>query len=301
MQQPPFTPNTQRLRATVEAIAAQERHRRDRRSESLALIDQVYMELGLVVTGHWYSFRGQVGNNLAGRMRGVDWWLPPLVVCAHYDTVEGTVGADDNASGVAVMLECAHLLAPLSLRRSVEFLAVDMEEPEAGGAALTGSQAFTQEIIGVAGYEGIFNLDMVGYTSGPGTQRLPSEIEGLFPDVAGRMAQQGHRGDDLAIVSNRQSAPLVQAFTSGVQQHTPDLGLVTLELPEDRPALADLFRGDHISFWAMDVPAILLTDTGDYRNPNRHTVKDTPETLDYGFMAKVTAALAGTLAALAQQ
>ncbi len=301
MQQPTFTPNIARMRATVEELTGLgERYQRDDRAKAAAIVDKTYSELNLVITAHWFSYRGQVGYNFAGRKRGVDWWLPPVVVCAHYDTVKGSVGADDNASGVAVMLECTRLLAPLSLRRSVEFIATDMEETEpVAKTALNGSQAFSQEIIGVPGYFGVFNLNMVGFTSGLGTQTLPPEVQSAFPMVARSVEQGGRRGDSLAVVGNRDSAELAKAFADGARRHAPDLGLLSLELPNADAKLADLFRGDHVSFWGMAVPAVLLTDTGEFRNPHCHKPTDTASTLDYAFMGKVASALAGTLAALA--
>ncbi len=293
------SPDLQRLRATVAALAAYERFNHDRHGEPLGYIDQAFAQAGLEVNGHTYAYAGRVGINLLGRKQGIDQSLPPLLVCAHYDTVQGSVGADDNASGVAVMLECARLLSPLALRRTVDFLAVDMEERQPEGEGLVGSLAFVQEVAKGRGYAGVYNLEMVGYTSGPGTQKLPPGFSSLLPAVAERLAQRGYAGDSLAVVSNPGSRALVQTLVDAVHGAS-DLEVVAVELPTGLPAPPDLFRSDHASFWAAGVPAVMLTDTANFRNPHYHTGRDTPDTLDYAFMARVTASLATALAALSR-
>lgn len=292
-------PDLQRLRAHVEALAAYERFNHDRHGESLGYIDQAFALLGLAVSGHTFTYHGRVGINLLGHKEGSDPSLPALLVCAHYDTVQGSLGADDNASGVAVMLECARLLAPLALPRTIDFLALDMEErqPEEG-QGLVGSGAFVREQGKARGYAGVFNLETVGFTSGPGAQRLPPGFPVLFPAVYQRLAQRGFPGDGLALVSNRASASLAQALLGAARAGAQDLEIALVELPEGVPLPFDLFRSDHASFWAAGIPAVMLTDTANFRNPHYHTSMDTPDTLDYRFMSQVTAALAGALAAL---
>jgi Zn-dependent M28 family amino/carboxypeptidase len=280
-------------------MAAYERFNHDRHGEPLGYIDQAFAQLGLEVSGHTFTYHGRVGINLLARKSGSDLSLPPLLVCAHYDTVQGSLGADDNASGVAVMLECARLLAPLALPRTIDFLALDMEErqPEEG-QGLVGSGAFVREQGKARGYAGVFNLETVGFTSGPGTQRLPPGFPVLFPAVYQHLVQRGFPGDGLALVSNRASAPLAQALLAAARARASDLDIVPVELPEGVPLPGDLFRSDHASFWAAGIPAIMLTDTANFRNPHYHTSTDTPDTLDYSFMARVTSALGATLAAL---
>ena len=294
-------PDPQRLRGHVESLAAYERFNHDRHGEPLGYIDMAFSQAGLEVTGHTYAYEGRVGINLLGRKKGSDAGLPPLLVCAHYDTVQGSLGADDNASGVAVMLECARLLSPLSLRRTVDFLALDMEEEQPDGEGLVGSRAFVREAVPTSlDYAGVFNLEMVGYTSGPGTQRLPPGFQLLFPQVYQRLAERGFTGDGLALVSNTPSLPLAQALIIAARRHAPGLELAPVEIPQGISVPRDLFRSDHASFWDASIPAVMLTDTANFRNPNYHANKDTPDTLDYDFMSRVTAALTGALAALAQ-
>ena len=290
----------QRLRATVAALAAYERFNHDRHGEPLGYIDQSFAQCGLEVVGHTYAYAGRVGINLLGRKRGTDASLPPLLACAHYDTVEGSVGADDNASGMAALLECARLLSPLPTRRNVDFLALDMEERQPEGDALVGSTAFVRERAAGQGYAGVFNLEMVGFTSGPGTQKLPPGFQLVFPQIAQALAQQGYRGDGLALVANPGSRALARAFTQAASAVAPALRVIAFELPPDLPVPPDLFRSDHAPFWTAGIPAVMLTDTANFRNPHYHVRTDMPDTLDYGFLSQVTQALAGALEALAK-
>ena len=108
----------------------------------------------------------------------------PLLVSAHYDTVPGSPGADDNASGVAVLLECARALSKARLRRSVEFVDFDMEEDQPEGQALVGSTALVEAAGGKGSYEALYNLEMVGFTSGT---RHPGSPAGFSADVPQRL------------------------------------------------------------------------------------------------------------------
>ncbi|MBI4310587.1 MAG: M28 family peptidase [Chloroflexi bacterium] len=292
-------PDPLRLRTHVEALAAHERSNHDRHGEPMGYIDGVFAREGLQVNGHTYTYAGRVGINLLGRKQGAA-GQPPLLVCAHYDSVEGSRGADDNASGVAVMLECARLLAPLRLGRAVDFVALDMEETQPEGEGLVGSRAFAREVARERGYAGAFILEMVGYASGQGTQKLPPGFQLLFPGVYQTLAKAGFPGNGLAAVSNKASAELGRALAEAARQGGTPLDVTLLPIPEGAPVPWDLFRSDHASFWSAGIPAILLTDTANYRNPHYHTAGDTPDTLDYDFMARVTAALAGALAGLGQ-
>ncbi|MBI4339043.1 MAG: M28 family peptidase [Chloroflexi bacterium] len=289
-----------RLKAHVVQLATGERFNHDRHGEPLGYLDNTLSGLGLSVSGHTFTYEGRLGINLIARKEGAG-ALAPLLLCAHYDTVQGSPGADDNASGLAALLECARLLAPLSLGRTVDFVALDMEERQPEGEGLVGSRAFARDVAPARRYAGVYTLEMVGFTSGPGTQRMPPGFPLLFPSAYQRVAAGGFAGDALAVVTRRSDAALAQSLARAARHPLAGLEMVLLEIPEGAVLPPELFRSDHASFWAAGIPAVLLTDTADFRNPHYHSSGDTPDTLDYGFLAKVTATVALALLSEAAQ
>jgi len=198
--------------------------------------------------------------------------MPLFVVGAHYDSVPTSPGADDNASGVAAMLEIARAYKPykkpahMSFERGahhVQFVAYDREEE-----GLLGSTAHCARLRGAAEVIGMMSLEMLGYTSPEQKQ-----VNGI--DVRRTV------GDFLAIVSNPRSASLLQLF-DGFDSPVPK-EFFTVPSGTEAAMLARL--SDHGSFWAVGWKALLLTDTALLRNPHYHKPTDTPATLDYEFLA----------------
>ena len=251
---------------------------------------------GLEMRQHTFTHSGLTGTNLLARKEGSDPILPPLLVSAHYDTVPGSPGADDNASGVATLLECARVLASAPVIRSVELVAFNMEETQPHGDGLVGSAAFVRDLAPYTRYEGVLNLEMVGFASGPGTQSFPSGFQVLFPTVYLHVEERDFRGDSLAVVSQGRSITLSQRLVAAAAQHVPELDVVAIEVRDGMPIPPDVFRSDHAPFWAAGVPAVMVTDTDNFRNPHYHTPGDTADTLDYAFLHRVTCALLATLA-----
>ena len=134
---------------------------------------------GCGVTMQQFPCGNRTGVNIIGSRPGSNIQLRPLLVSAHYDTTQDSPGADDNASGLAGMLECAAVLQVAPLKRPVEFVAFDMEEAQPEREGLVGSSAFVSYLEGIEGppvFEGLYNLEMVGYTSGPGGQGASSRL-----------------------------------------------------------------------------------------------------------------------------
>jgi Zn-dependent M28 family amino/carboxypeptidase len=200
-----------------------------------------------------------------------------VLVGAHYDSVPECPGADDNGSAVAALLGCA---AACSLWRPVlpiVFVAFNCEED-----GLAGSRDFIANYLPETGLtvRAAHILEMVGYaTSAPGSQRVPEGLPLKISDV----------GDFLGLLANSRSAASMNTVLRRARAYTPDLpvtGLnVMLGLEHFFPTL---LRSDHAPFWSAEIPAVLWTDTGEYRNRNYHRLTDTPETLDYAFLRKVT-------------
>ena len=245
--------------------------------------------LGLAVSTHPFRALGGTYRNVIGT-RSASNPSPesdvPLIIVAHYDTVIGSPGADDNASALAVMLETARCLREVSLSREVRFIAFCLEEEN-----LLGSLAYvswlreTNQRIG-----GAIVLECVGYAkSEEGSQQVPSGVPIAVPSV----------GDFLAIVGNTASAGLAVAVESAAKERVPELKTVTLTVPGNGELLLDTRRSDHAAFWHYGYPAVMLTDTADFRNPNYHASTDTIETLDLGFMEKVARTVTATAIDLA--
>ena len=245
------------------------------------LADQ-FRRVGLEVSFHQFRALGGTYKNViaalclqqgSGRRTG-----PPLIIAAHYDTVEGSPGADDNASGLAVMLEAARALFPMTLAREIRFIAFCLEEED-----LLGSLAYAAALK-EAGEEiaGAIVLECVGYTSEKrGSQAIPVATPIAVSDV----------GDFLAIVGNSASALLVNAFKRVATREARELKTVSLVVPAKGERLPDTRRSDHAAFWHYGYPALMLTDTANFRNPHYHRPTDTFETLDLTFMQRVVRAV----------
>ena len=284
----------ERLRRHVAALegirhpsAAPERHRaaRDYLANELRA-------LGFGVDLAPFSFRGRTHHNVVAHLPGSDPRRPALLLGAHFDSTAHTPGADDNASGVAALLECARLLASRTPRARVEFVGFDLEELQTvTGRYRIGSHALAREKRARReALAGALILEMVGYRDArPGTQIVPPFL-GI--DVPGT-------GDFLAAVGDTSSRELLEEFLAGARAAAPELPLVpyTTRL---RGWLLPLTRlSDNASFWDARYPSLMLTDTAFLRNPHYHRTTDTGATLDYAFMALVTEATAGALARLA--
>ena len=287
------------MRDYVAWLALGERHSvfsPERHTEVVAYVENVFRWAGLEVRRHTFAYQGRSGVNVIGRREGSDSALPPLLVSAHYDTVPGSPGADDNASGVAALLECAGVLATAPLRRAVDFVAFDMEETQPEGEGLIGSTAYVREVASSGRPEGVYNLEMIGFTSGPGTQNFPPGFHLLLPHIFQHVRERDFRGESMAVVSQGGGVSLSQRMATAVAEHVPELDVVPIDIRAGMPVPPDMFRSDHAPFWVAGIPAVMVTDTANFRNRNYHTPQDTADTLDYAFLHRVTCALVATLA-----
>ncbi len=210
-----------------------------------------------------------------------------LIVGAHYDTVEGTPGADDNASGVAVLLELARLHAETRFRKTVRFVAFTLEEPPFFRSRQMGSRVYVRGLKERGEQiEGMLCLEMVGcYSQAKGSQSFP------FFWLRWRYSTTGNF---ITVFSNSASEPLQTRVRDALKAH----GTLPVETFTGRWWIPGVDFSDHSSFWKQGYPAVMLTDTAFYRNPHYHRNTDRPETLDYGSMAELTRGLFQTLVAL---
>jgi Zn-dependent M28 family amino/carboxypeptidase len=206
------------------------------------------------------------GNVIVGNHRATR-----VLVGAHYDAVPGTPEADDNASALAVLLAAARTIGPSI---DVCFVAFNGEE-----CNLLGSRGFVERL-GRNRLKEVHVLEMVGYASRePGSQQNP--IPPLrVPTV----------GDFLGLVGTHRSRRVLgRVLTLADSSTLPVQGLYLPPVPlaAIRRLAPHVLRSDHAPFWEVGIPALMWTDTAEFRNPNYHSTFDTPETLDYEFMVGV--------------
>jgi hypothetical protein len=194
------------------------------------------------------------------------------IIGAHYDSIPGTPGADGNASGVAALIASARAIGP---QEGVCYVAFDGEE-----CGFIGSRALVARI-GRHRPDQVHVLEMVGYARGePGSQRNP--VPGIpAPTI----------GDFLGLVGTHGSGPLLDHVLTTASCHAvPVQGLYLPDVPLEviGHISKHLLRSDHAPFWQAGIPALMWTDTAEFRNPHYHETGDTPGTLDYEFLAGVT-------------
>lgn len=212
-----------------------------------------------------------------------------IVVGAHYDTAGMQPGADDNASGVAGLIELASLLREASLPLCVELVAFTLEEEPHLLSAPMGSAvhaaSLRQQNIPV---QVMFSLEMIGYfTDAPHSQRFP------LPFLAAVYPSQGNF---IAIVGNLSQGLVIRQIKQ-VMRSASSLSVHSLNAPRFVPGVD---FSDHRNYWQAGYHAVMVTDTAFYRNPHYHTKQDTADTLDYGRMAMVVQGVYAAVLASAQ-
>lgn len=210
--------------------------------------------------------------------------LPPLLIGAHYDTVPSSPGADDNASALAVLLETAQALIDVMLRRPIHFVAFNLEEQGLlGSSAYAARMRQQQEALA-----GAIILECVGYARlEEGTQRVPPGVPVAVPTV----------GNFLAIVGNQASQALTMTVQQAMRAYVP---VVPLVVPGNGELLPDTRRSDHVAFWEQGFPAVMLTDTANFRNPHYHQASDTLDTLNLDFMGRIVKGVVAAATQLAE-
>ncbi|MDP2602574.1 MAG: M28 family peptidase [Deltaproteobacteria bacterium] len=199
-----------------------------------AFVEKEFESYGLHVESDFFSYGGRTFRNLIARPRTRSGG-PLVILGAHIDAVEGCPGADDNASGVTLLLETARILASQRLRSQVLFCAFNLEELN-----MIGSAAFAKKLK-AAGERvaGMISLEMVGYAdSRPGSQKYPVGLARLYPD----------RGDFIAVIGNWNSSALLRKFSAQLRQ-VPNLPVETLSVPGKGWLIPAVRLSDHSPFW----------------------------------------------------
>lgn len=242
-------------------------------------------DLGFTVERHDYG----TGVNVIGVREGTTEPERRVLVGAHYDHIPSCPGADDNASGVAATLETARVLAQRDYPRSLVVACWDEEE-----RGLIGSEAYVEREVGAGRTFDIhFNFEMIGYyTDEPDTQRFPEGFDLLFREAVRELEANDYRGDFVALIGDELAGEWIDALDGyGDRLGMPAIPIEVADVLKDNPSLSDLRRSDHAPFWLADIPAIMITDTSEFRYDAYHCRDgdDVIENLDTERASLVTA------------
>jgi Zn-dependent M28 family amino/carboxypeptidase len=269
-----------RLRKHVEALASTPRPPGSpEHTRAAAYIRDHLAAAGFTVREMADAFEDFPCRNLLTEPFPQDERLPLVIIGAHYDSVRGSPGADDNGSAVAALLELAAWLGPRlpalgPCRARLQLVAYDLEE-----YGLVGSTLHAQALRAAgAAVRGMVSLEMLGFTDQrPGSQNLPRHLHGLYPDV----------GNFIGVCANEASVGLLQVIVAGLKG-VPGLPVEFIAVPGNGEMISEVRLSDHSSFWDEGYTALMITDTSFFRNPHYHQSSDTPDTLDYPFLARIT-------------
>jgi Zn-dependent M28 family amino/carboxypeptidase len=255
--------------------------------EAADYIRKEWTEQGYEVVSQSYVADGTPCENLEITRWGESQRQQIILAGAHYDSVSGSPGADDNASGVAALLEISRCLALVSTERTVRFVAFVNEEPPFFYWQQMGSMVYAR----AARKRGddiqlMMSLEMLGYyDKRPNSQHYPPLFRFFYPDCA----------DFIAFVSNLRSRRQLRRAVAAFRSHS--------DFPIEHVAALSIVPGigfsDHLSFWRQGYRALMVTDTAFYRYPYYHTPWDVPDKLDYEAFARVTDGLCEAIVALA--
>ncbi len=271
--------NTSHLHSVVKSMTDLEPSRNYENIDSLNkaadLIKDTFVEYGYDTVEQTYSIDEREYKNIIASFGPES--APRFIVGAHYDVFNSQPGADDNASGVAGLLELSRLFQVYKpdLNYRIDFVAYTLEEPPFFRTEGMGSYVHAKslhdnkiEILGMG------SLEMIGYyTDAPKSQEYPISLMKLsYPST----------GNFIAVVGNYKSSELVNHF-----QESMMLTSINVESLKAPSFLTGVDFSDHMNYWKFEHDAIMITDTSFYRNPNYHEVTDTIETLDFEKMAEV--------------
>jgi Zn-dependent M28 family amino/carboxypeptidase len=255
--------------------------------DAATFIEEAWRHQGYRVAPQAYEVDGVRCANLEVERRGKEWPAQIVVVGAHYDSMLGSPGADDNASGVAALLELSRRLVDVEPDRTIRLVAFVNEEPPFFQTEAMGSRRYARAARARGDdIRAMVALETIGYFSeAKGSQHYPPLMRLCYPA----------RGNFVAFVSNVRSRHLLRRAVT--------LWRASSDVPVERLAAPSLVPGidwsDHASFWREGYRAVMVTDTALYRYPYYHTAEDSPEKLDYDALTGVVDGLHATIVGLA--
>jgi len=281
----------ERLHSHVEHLTVTIGERSVRLPENLetsaAYIETFYRNLEIPVQREPYNYHDFTVANIVAELESSANPTRTYLLGAHYDSVWGTVGADDNASAIAVQLETArelkYALAGKELNVGVRFVSFPLEEPPVYGTRYMGSKVYAKQAKKEKQrLDGMLCLEMVGYTCHQkGCQSYPFPLMFMgYPE----------EGNFIGIVGNIRSKGLTSSLYKAFQRNR-DLPVVKLTVPFSGWVMPSVRLSDHASFWDQGYKAVMITDSAFYRNPYYHQPSDTMDKLDFQFMAELVESL----------
>jgi Zn-dependent M28 family amino/carboxypeptidase len=272
----------QHVKTLSDSIGERNYHTYDQLNAATEYITAQFSSMGYAPSSQKFTVNGKEFRNIIAVKKGTD--DTRVLVCgSHYDTAD-TPGADDNASGIAGLLETARLLKNIETGCTIEFAAFANEEPpffktENMGSAQYASLAKKEIRI----IKGVIILEMIGfYTAEEKSQKYPLGCLSLFyPD----------KGNYISIVSNFSSSSIKSAVKDSFRRNTQ----IPVETISMFSFVAGIDFSDHWAFWQEGYDAVMITDTSFYRNSNYHQRSDTYDTLDYTLMNEVVQGVAASL------
>lgn len=256
-------------------------------AESALYLKEQLTAAGYAVIEHSFPTKGSLTPNLEATLKGTSHQNEIVVIGAHYDTTQRSPGADDNASGCAAILALARSFKDNPQPRTIKFVLFPNEELPTGGTSEMGSWIYAKKARAAGdNITAMLSLEMLGYyTDASNSQKYPAPLSSFYPTT----------GNFIAFVSNYDNRALVKqcvrAFRAGAQFPSEGAALPNF--------IRDVSRSDHFGFGKEGYHALMVTDTANFRNPNYHSVKDTPDTLNYDSMARVVEGLRAVLINLA--
>jgi hypothetical protein len=282
-----------RLKATVQHLSVEIGERNIAQSWNLASATDD-LAIALEKIGYDVQRQGLVAGdavvqNIAVHVTGGERGGEAYVVGAHYDTAAGASGADDDASGVAVLMELARLFHDRKAKRALHFAFFVNGEAPYFETDQMGSLVYAKSLkaLGLT-VKGMLSLDGLGvYGEGPPVRPYPVTVP-PYPASS----------DFLALIGNEASRPLLEQVSASLRDAGSGVPVIASVLEAEMP----LARGsDHWAFWKLGMPALLLTDAGEYRYKDYHQKTDQPANLDFERLARVVTALQKTLTTLADE
>jgi Zn-dependent M28 family amino/carboxypeptidase len=250
-------------------------------------IESFYRNIGLPVHREPYRYHNLTVANIITEISFCGNPSKRYLLGAHYDSVPGTVGADDNASAIAVQLETARHLQTLKYTEemdlAVKFVSFALEEPPVFGTRYMGSTVYARKAKREEEkIDGMICLEMVGYSCHDmGCQRYPFPLMFLgYPK----------EGTFIGIVGNSRSREFTHSLLRAFERNS-ELPVVKLTVPFRGWLIPSVRLSDHASFWDRGFKPVMITDSSFYRNPHYHQSSDTMEKLDYSFMAELVESL----------
>jgi hypothetical protein len=283
-----------RISNDIHALAAAPRNSRvspEQHARAITYITNEFKRIGLTVSTQNFNIPKQsptrTGTNVVASLNPKS-NQPPLLIGAHYDTVPHSPGADDNASGVAAMLECARILVESNTTRHFTFIAFDAEEIQPPTHGLHGSTAYVASLNPEFHPTAAIILETIGFKSPTLPQRLPGSFRFLFRRAYSALKSQNFAANSLLILSKGDGRNVSRELECSAANSEIQLPILPLEVPRWMPLVRNLRRSDHAPFWKANIPAVMISDTANFRNPHYHLPTDTPESVDIELIAKAT-------------